>query len=161
MKVRVATGAMLVALFVAGGAAAGGGFQSPNHEATVTLSSATAGAANVALTVQMPTVLQCGRPTGGDVVLTLPRAARVPHVIAPSAIRVNGVPPSKVAVTGRVVTVGLPARKGITCFAMVDGFMKLTIAPSAAVGNPPGAGTYAIGIRQGKTAYVVPITIKG
>jgi hypothetical protein len=161
MKVRVAAGAVLVALAVAGGAVAGVGFQSPNHEATVTLSSATAGASNVALTVQMPTVLQCGRPTGGDVVLTLPRAARVPHAIAASTVRVNGVLPSKVAVTGHAVTVGLPVHKGITCFALIDGTMKLTVAPSAAFGNPASAGTYAIGIRQGKTAYVVPVTIKG
>ena len=160
MRVRVVTAAMLAALSIGGGAAAGVGFESPNHEATVTLSSATAGASNVALTVQIPTVLQCGRPTGTPVVLTLPRAARVPRAIATSAVRVNGVPPSKVAVTGNVVTVGLPAHKGITCFALVDGMMKLTFAPSAAFGNPPGAGTYAIGIRQGKTVYVVPITIK-
>ena len=160
MQVRIATGAMLAALFIAGGAAAGVSFESPNHEATVTLSSATAGASNVALTVQVPTVLQCGRPTGVDVVLTLPRAARVPRAIAVAAVRVNGVPPSKVAVTGRVVTVGLPVHKGIMCFALVDGMMKLAFAPSAAFGNPPSAGTYAVGIRQGKTVYVVPITIK-
>jgi hypothetical protein len=161
MKVRVAAGAALVSLLAAGGAAAGVGFQSPNHEASVTLSSANAGASNVSLTVQLPTVLQCGRPTGGDVVLTLPHAARVPHSIAVAAVRVNGVLPSRVAVTGRVVTVSLPARRGIMCFVLVEGMMKLTVAPSAALGNPSSAGTYAFGIRQGKTAYVVPITIEG
>jgi hypothetical protein len=161
MQVRVATAAIVVVLSVVGVATAGGGFQSPNHEATVTLSSVAAGAANIAVTIQLPTVLQCGRPTGGDVAVTLPRTARVPHAIAASAVRVNGVTPSKVTVTGRIVTVGLPVHKGITCFALVDGIMKLTVAPSAALGNPPGAGTYAIGIRQGKTTYVVPITIKG
>ena len=160
MQVRIATGAMLAALSIAGGAAAGVPFQSPNHEATVTLSSATAGASNVALTVQIPTVLQCGRPTGVPVAITLPRAERLPRAVVASTVRVNGVPPSKITMAGRVVTVSLPVRRGITCFSLVDGMMKITFAPSAAFGNPSSAGTYSFGIRQGKTAYVVPVTIK-
>ncbi len=159
MKVRVAAAA-LVALLVAG-AASGARLQSRSGEASVTLSSSAAGAQDVGLTVQIPTVLQCGRPTGVPVALTLPRAVQMPRAIPVSAVRVNGVPASKVVVASRVVTVSLPIHRGITCFSLIEGKMKITIAPSAALGNPSSAGTYAFGIRQGKTAYVVPITIKG
>jgi len=156
--VRVAAAAALVAL-VAAGAAAAARFQSPNGAATVTLSSTAAGAQNVAVTVQIPTVLQCGRPTGVPVAITLPRAERMPRAIVAAMVRVNGVPPSKLTTVGRVVTVSLPVRKGITCFALVDGLMKITFAPGAALGNPSSAGTYAFGVRQGRTAYSIPITI--
>lgn len=158
MKVRVAAAAALVAL-VAAGVGAAARFQSPNGAATVTLSSAAAGARNVAVTVQIPTVLQCGRPTGVPVEITLPRAERMPPAIVASMVRVNGVPPSKLTTAGRVVTVSLPVRRGITCLSLVDGMMKITFAPGAALGNPSSAGTYSFAIRQGRTAYVVPVTI--
>jgi len=158
--VRVAAAAALVALGAVGVAAAGR-FQSPDGAATVTLSSSAAGAQNVAVTVRIPTVLQCGRPTGVPVAITLPRAERMPHAIASATVRVNGLAPSKVATAGRVVTVSLPVRRGITCLALVDGTMKITFAPGAALGNPSSPGTYSFGIRQGRTAYVVPVTIKG
>jgi hypothetical protein len=159
MKVRVAQAAALAALLAAGGAA-GAGFQSPNAEATVSLSTAAAGAQNVGLTVQIPTVLQCGRPTGVPVALSLPGGVRIPRAIPVSAVRVNGVPASKVVVASRVVTVTLPVHRGISCFALIEGRMKIAIAPSAALGNPARAGIYTFGIRQGRTAYDIPVTIK-
>ena len=160
MKARVTAASIVAVLIAAAGAAAAGGFQSPDHQAGVRLSSARAGASNVGLVVQMPTVLQCGRPTGGAVVVTLPRSEQMPRSIAVTNVRVNGVPASKVTVARRAVTVSLPIHRGITCFALIDGMMKITVAPGAALGNPSSAGSYAIGIRQGKTSYVVPITIK-
>jgi len=158
--VRLAGSAALVALVVAGAAAAAT-FQSPNGAAKVTLSSTSAGARNVAVTVQIPSVLQCGRPTGVPVAITLPGGERMPRSIAASTVRVNGVQPSKVTIAGRVLTVSLPARRGITCFALVEGMMKISFPSTVAFGNPSSAGTYAFGIRQGKTAYVVPVAIKG
>jgi len=159
VKVRVAAAAAFAALLAAGGAA-GALFQSPNGEATVSLSSAAAGARDVGLTAQIPTVLQCGRPTGLPVALSLPRGVRMPGAIPLSAVRVNGVQASKVVVANRVVTVTLPVHRGITCFALIEGKLKIAIAPSASLGNPSSAGTYTFGIRQGRTAYAVPVTIK-
>jgi hypothetical protein len=158
MYARAAAAVPLVALAAAGVAGAAR-FQSPNGAATVTLSSSAAGAQDVAVTVQIPTVLQCGRPTGVPVAITLPRAERVPGAIVASTVRVNGVSPSRIAMAGRVVTVTLPVRRGITCLALVDGMMKIAFAPGAALGNPSSAGTYTFAIRQGRTAYVVPVTI--
>jgi hypothetical protein len=160
MKARVSVASIVAMLLTAAGVAAAAGFQSPNREASVTFSSVKAGASNVGVVVQVPTVLECGRPTGGGVVLTLPRNERMPRAIAAASVRVNGLTASKVTVAGRVVTVSLPIHRGVTCFALIDGMMKIAVAPAAALGNPPSAGSYAVGIRQGKTAYVVPVAIK-
>lgn len=135
-------------------------FQSPDHKATVLLSTVKAGAERVALTVRLQTVLRCGRPTGAAVVVTLPRAARLPHAIAAASVRVNGKAPARVAVAGRSVTVGLPIVHGITCNSLTAGTLQVAFAPAAALGNPAAAGTYAIAIRQGQSARTVSIAIQ-
>jgi hypothetical protein len=152
-------GAALV-LVAAAASAAAGGFQSPGGGATVTLSPPAAGARLVAVTVQLPAALQCGRPMGGPVSVTLPRGERMPSVIAVTAVRVNGLASSKVDVVGRVVTVSLPVHRGITCMSIIDGTMKIVFAPAAGLGNPSAAGTYTVIVRQGKTGYLVPVSIK-
>jgi hypothetical protein len=141
-------------------AAAASAAQSPAHPASITLSSSKAGAQNVGLTLRMPTVLQCGRPRGGPVALTLPAAAHVPRTIALAAVTVNRKAPSAVSVKGHVVTVGLPVLHGMICDSLVDGVLQLQIAPKASLRNPAHAGTYSIAVRQGHESYVVPITVR-
>ena len=135
-------------------------FQSPDHAASVQLSSVKADADDVALTVRLQSVLRCGRPTGGAVVVSLPRTAHVPGSIAGRAVRVNGKAPSKVTVSGTTVTVGLPVVHGITCDSMTDGVVQVAFSPSAAIGNPAHAGTYSVGIRQARVVHSVSIAIK-
>lgn len=163
LGLAAAAGAVTPPIIVApltGGAPDAVNFQSPNHDATVLLSSAKAGADHVALTVKLQATLRCGRPFGAGVVVTLPRAARVPSSIASSAVRVNGKAPSRLAVSGRKVTVGLPAVHGIICDSITDGVLKVAFAGRAALGNPSAPGTYAIAIRRGASAYSVPIAIR-
>jgi hypothetical protein len=136
-------------------------FQSPDHKATVQLSTVKAGAGRVALTVRLQGLLRCGRPTGGAVVVTLPRAAQLPHAIAVGSVRVNGKAPSKVSVSGRSVTVGLPVVHGITCNSLTDGTVQVAFAPAAALRNPAVAGTYAVSVRQGRSAHTVQVAIRG
>jgi hypothetical protein len=145
---------------LSGGAADAVNFQSPDHAASVQLSSVKAGADNVALTVRLQSVLRCGRPTGGAVVVSLPKAAHVPGSIARTSVRVNGKAPSKVSVAATTVTVSLPVVHGITCDSMTDGVVQVAFAPSASIGNPANAGTYAVGVRQAKAAHSVSIAIK-
>ncbi len=146
------------ALAVAGGAA---GFQQPKHPATITLSPATAGAGHVGLTLRMPTVLRCGRPTGGAIVLTLPRAAGVPRTIGTAAVTLNGMSPASVTVVGRSVTVSMPVVHGAICDSLVDGVLKLVIAPAAALRNPPRAGSYSVTVQQGHVTYQLPVAVQG
>jgi len=135
-------------------------FQSPDHAATVALSSAKAGADDVAVTVRLQTLLRCGRPTGGAIVVSLPRSAQVPRTIASKSVRVNGKAPSKVSVSATTVTVGLPAVQGVTCDSMTDGVVQVVFAPTAALGNPAHAGSYTIAVRQARAIHSVPIAIR-
>jgi hypothetical protein len=135
-------------------------FQSPDHAASVQLSSVKAGADDVALTVRVQSVLRCGRPTGGAVVVSLPKSAHVPGSIARKSVRVNGKAPAKISVAATTVTVSLPVVHGITCDSMTDGAVQVAFASSAALGNPEHAGTYAVGVRQAKVAHTIAIAIK-
>jgi hypothetical protein len=154
-----------VKAFVAAGlaalvAAAASAARSPAHPASITLSSSKAGAKNVGLTLRMPTVLQCGRPRGGPVALTLPAAVHVPRTIALAAVTVNGKAPSIVSVKGHVVTVGLPVPHGMICDSLVDGVLQLQIAPKASLRNPTKAGKYSVTVQQGHESYVVAVTVR-
>ena len=145
------------ALAVAGGAA---GFQQPKHPATIMLSPATAGAAHVGLTLRMPTVLRCGRPTGGAIVLTLPHAAGVPRTIGTAAVTLNGKSPAAVTVAGRSVTVSMPVVHGAICDSLVDGALKLVIEPAAGLQNPTRAGSYSVAVQQGHLTYQIPVAVR-
>src|SRR5262249_52352447 len=112
-------------------------------------------------TVQLPAVLQCGRPMGGPVSVTLPRGERIPHSIATAAVRVNGMTPGGVSVAGRTVTVSLPVRHGVMCMTIIDGRMKIVLAQGGGLGSPAAAGSYTVVVRQGKTGWLVPVSIKG
>jgi hypothetical protein len=158
MRSRVVIGAVLVSLVAVGAAVAA--LEPRGHEATVTLSSAAAGANSVAVTVQLPAALQCGRPMGGPVSVTLPRGERMPHSIATATVRVNGVAPGSVSLVGRTVTVSPPVHRGVTCMSIVEGRMKIVLAQTAGLGNPSAPGSYTVVVRQGNTGWLVPVTIK-
>jgi hypothetical protein len=149
--------AVATAAVAAAGASA---VPSPGHPVSITLSSAKAGARNVGLTLRMPTVLQCGHPRGGPVVLTLPRATSVPQKIGVAAVTVNGKPASAVGVKGRAVTVGLPVPHGMICDSLVDGTLQIAIAPSAALRNPAKPGTYTATVQQGHESWTVPVSVR-
>jgi hypothetical protein len=156
-QLRAAGVAAAAALTVAGAAA---GLQQPKSPPTITLSPATAGAGHVGLTLRMPTVLRCGRPTGGAVVVTLPRGAGVPRTIGTASVTLNGMRPAAVTVVGRSITVNMPVVHGAICDSLVDGVLKLVIAPAAALRNPPRAGSYAVTVQQGHVTYRLPVAVQ-
>jgi len=85
----------------------------------------------------------------------------MPRAIATASARVNGVTPASVVVGGRTVTVSLPVRHGVTCMSIIDGRMKIVLAQTAGLGNPSAAGSYTVVVRQGKTGWLVPVSIRG
>ena len=127
--------------------------------ATVTLSSSKVGARPVSMTVRIDAPLRCGIPFGSPVVVSLPHASVVPHVIPGSAVLINGKASSKVTVTARSVTVGLPAPHGMTCDSITDGRASLTFTPAARLGNTRTAGTYVVKVRRGSSTYAASVTI--
>src|SRR5579884_178355 len=126
---------------------------------TATASPARAGAAPMALTVKLHYEMVCGRPGRGPLVVTLPRAIRVPATIARSAVRLQGKAPASVAVAGHVVTIGVPAPTGISCFSITMGTLTTTFAPTARLGAPVRAGTYPVLARIGKHAFTARLSI--
>ena len=76
--------------------------------------------------------LICGQVTG-LLAVTFPAAARLPRTIAPAEVTVNGRAASSVKVAKHTVSVIVPRKPGITCFAMVLGKVSIVFAPRAHV----------------------------
>ena len=127
--------------------------------ATVSLSSSKAGARPVSMTIGILAPLQCGVPVGSAVVVSLPQASFVPPAIAGSAVLVNGKQSSKVTVSSRSVTVGLPAVHGVMCDSIIEGRLSLTFTTAAKLGNAPKPGTYAVNVRRGSSRYAASVAL--
>jgi hypothetical protein len=130
--------------------------------ATATLSSSASGAKPVALALTFRSELQCGRLTGGALVLKLPRKALVPPAIAASAVLVGGKQSAHVAVAGRLITVALPTRpQGImTCDSIVVGLAKIVVTRAAGLGNPKPRGNYTVTVTHGAETFAAPLKIR-
>jgi hypothetical protein len=131
----------------------------PPKVPSATASSNLAGARPVALAVSLRTELQCGRLIGGVLVVTLPRAMRVPGSIAASDVLVGSRAARSVAVAGRVVTVAVPLPRGVICDSIAPGVARIVFSRAAGLGNPKAPGTYTVKLRRGSDAFAAPLTI--
>lgn len=141
---KLALAGAVALLAAAGASAAGGG-------ATASLSKASAGARDVALTIDLHDVaLQCGRPNARTLSIALPAAMRVPSSISAAAVRVGPRAPSSVATSGRTIEVFLPAPSHkVTCAVMELGTLRIDLSAAAGLGNPAKAGRYAFTVTAG------------
>ena len=117
---------------------------------TVSLSSSRAGARPVVVTLAVHTELQCGRLTGGTVVIRLPVAERVPAAVPAAAVLVGGKTSGGVAVQGHVLTVTVPRTTGVICDVIGPGTVQVVLGRAAGLGNPPQAGTYSLSVARGR-----------
>jgi hypothetical protein len=147
---------MLCALVVTGGGAAAA-VHTASPVAKVKLSSRTAGARSVELTIVITTTLRCGLPFGPTVV-DLPRQFEVPSRILRSAVRENDLAPAGVTVAGHEVTVS-PPTVGVTCQSLTTGPETLVFGAAARLGNPSTAGTYVVTLDRGSRTYRGAFTI--
>jgi hypothetical protein len=128
--------------------------------ATAQVSSSTAGAKHVTLTVSFRTELRCGRLVGSRaVVLTLPSKELVPATVAPAAISVTGRAAAKVSVAGRVVTIAPAPPRGVMCDSIRVGTAKIVVAAAAGLGNPRAPGTYSVKVTHGSETFAAPLAI--
>jgi hypothetical protein len=88
--------------------------------------------------------LQCGRLVGGSLVITFPRAMRVPRTIDAAAVLIGTTAARSVTVAGRVVTIGLPVPRGVLCDSISNGVVKITFSRAAGLGNPKAHGAYTL-----------------
>ena len=97
----------------------------------------------------------CGRPNPAKIALKFPAAEHVPASIPASAVHLSAGLVKNVAVSGKTVTVSVaPApRHGITCMSIVLGRLKVTLDPTARLGNPGANGIYAVGVSDARAHY--------
>lgn len=127
--------------------------------ASATLSSAKAGAKPVALTVTVHYEMVCGQPGPGTAVLTLPHAAFVPGTVPAAAVMVNGKPAEAVHVSGHDLSVTLPRHRGVTCYVMGPGTLRITLTKAAGIGNPSARGRYPIHVHRKALAFTANVDI--
>ena len=132
----------------------------PPSAAVVSLSSVRAGARPVALKLVLAYEMQCGYPGPGPVRIVLPGQERVPGVLAPSQVLVDGQPARTVAISGHTVTVGLAPRPRITCDVIGPGRLTIVFTRAARFGNPARPGTYTIGVTRRAATFSARFTIR-
>jgi hypothetical protein len=130
----------LLALAVASLAGSGG--------LTVGLSNSHPSARQVAVKLEFSAILECGRPIGPPMTVTLPSAERVPSKIAARDVLVSGSAAESVTVSRRVVTIKV-ARPEVICTVLSRGLVTIALTRAAKLGNPATAGTYRVFVHRG------------
>ena len=153
--VAVGVVCVLAALAPAAGASV------PAQSASAALSSNLAGAHPVALTVELHYQMQCGSPGLGPVTLALPATMSVPAKIARSSVLVDGKITPSLTRSGSKLMVGLPAQQGVVmCDSIGPGTLTIVVTRAAGIGNPDGAGTYALAIEKGALTFGAKLRIR-
>ena len=108
---------------------------------TVTASSHAAGAQHVRLGLTFRYGMQCNYPGAGPIVVTFPKALKLPKNLGAGAVRLAG-KPIAATVSGRKVTVTVKPPSGVLCGTIGPGLLKLVFTPKAKLANPSRAGSY-------------------
>jgi hypothetical protein len=153
--VRALTLLPALALLAAAPAAA-----QPPQTASVSLSSARAGARPVAVTLVLGYDMQCGYPGPGPVLVAFPTAMQVPAQLPASAVLVDGHAAPGVLVSGRRVTVNLAPPPQIMCDVIGPGKLTLAFTRAAGIGNPRRPGTYTVAARRAATAFSAAFAVR-
>jgi hypothetical protein len=130
-----------------------------SNPATATLSSSAAGAKSVRMTIALHTELQCGRLTGGPLVVTFPRQVHVPGQIAAASVLIGSRASRSVTVAGHVVTVAMPIPRGVMCDSIGPGIAKVTFTRASGLANPASAGAFAVKLRHGSETFAAAFKI--
>lgn len=128
--------------------------------ASAQVSSSTAGAGHVTLTVSFRSELRCGRLMGRQtLVISLPSRARVAATVPASAVTVSGRAARGVSVSGHAVTIALAPPRGMMCDSVRVGTAKVVVAGAAGIRNPVAPGTYSVKLAHGSETFAAPLAI--
>jgi hypothetical protein len=108
---------------------------------SVTASPQAASAHRVRIALTLQYRMQCNYPGAGPLVVTFPKALKVPKQLAAGAVRLAG-KPIAATVDGRQVTVTIKPHVGVLCGMVGPGLLKLVFTPKAKLANPSRAGSY-------------------
>jgi hypothetical protein len=119
----------------------------------------TAGAKPAGLKISLSLELRCARPGPAPIVVSLPRAWRVPKTVAQTAVWIDSSHPKGVAVSGHTLTLRPVAPTG-TCTVMAPGAITVKFTRAANLGNPRTAGRYTVRAAIGTLSFGARISIK-
>jgi hypothetical protein len=117
-----------------------------------------AGAKPAGLKVSLSLVLRCARPGPAAIVVSLPRAWRVPRTVARTAVWIDSVHPEGVKVSNHTLTLHPAVPRG-TCTVLAPGTIKVKFTRAAKLGNPRRAGRYTVRASIGRQAFSARVTI--
>jgi hypothetical protein len=130
----------------------------PVGSLVVQASPSQAGARPVQLRLTMRTELQCGRLTGGAIVVSFPAAERMPGTFGSGDVLVNG-KPLGASLAGHVVSISLPKVIGPMCDVIGPGTVSVVFTKSARLGNPSAPGTYHVTMRVRESSAVASFVV--
>ena len=105
--------------------------------------------------------LICGHTSAGTLVVTFPKAERLPAHLAVNAIRVSNGLARSASISGHTVRVSVapPDAGGVTCQSIRMGRLTLTFTRAAKLGNPNAAGTYTVTAKHGTATYAAKFQV--
>jgi hypothetical protein len=152
MRALLLTLAALAALATSASAAM------PVGGATAAATPQSAGVKPARLKVSLTLELQCAKPGPTPIVVSLPRAWRVPKTVAGTAVLIDNVHPKNVDVSNHTLTIQPVVPKG-TCTVLAPGTIKLRFTRAAKLGNPRRAGRYRVRASIGTQDFAARVTI--
>ena len=119
---------------------------------------AQSGARPAGLRLSLRTELQCGRLSGGPIIVSLPAAERVPASLHAGGVLVNG-KALDASLVGHAVSIAFPKTVGLMCDVIGPGTVSVVFTKAANLGNPMTPGTYHVSLRVRGTIAVAPLVI--
>jgi hypothetical protein len=152
---------VFASLLVAATPAGAGSKQSAGdvQSMTVTASSHAASAHPVRLSVTLSYRMQCNYPGAGPVVITFPKALRMPRHLAAGAVQLAG-KPIAANVNGRRVTVTIKPHSGVLCGMVGPGMLRLVFTRKAHLANPTRPGSYRFTAAHTTHTFTAELAIK-
>lgn len=119
----------------------------------------TAGAKSTRLKISLTLDLRCAKPGPAAIVVSLPRAWRVPKAIGRPAVWIDNSHPRAVAVSHHTLTLQPVAPTG-ACNVMAPGTISVKFTKAAKLGNPREAGRYTVRASIGTQTFRARVSIK-
>jgi hypothetical protein len=119
----------------------------------------TAGAKPARLKISLELELRCAKPGPAAIVVSLPKAWRVPKSVAPAAVWIDSSHPTAVTVSHHKLTLQPVASTG-TCTVVAPGTVTVKFTRSAKLGNPRKAGRYTIRVSIGTQTFSARVSIR-
>jgi hypothetical protein len=131
----------------------------PVGSATAAATPQAAGAMPAGLKMTLTLELQCGKPGPTPIVVSLPRAWRVPKTVTRAAVWIDSIHPNEVNVSNHTVTLK-PVPPHGACTVVAPGTITVKFTRAAKLGNPRNAGRYTIRASIGGQDFSAHVTIK-